>query len=206
MTGPGEGLRERKKRATRQALTDAALRLALDQGLEHLTVEEISEAADVSPRTFFNYFSSKEEAILGDDLPRVDRERAAQAVRGSADALDGLSHLAESIAAETGQSRERIRMRRELMERYPALIPRMFAAFGDFEAALAAAVALRDGGSPEDARPQLTAAIAVTALRVAVRRWALGHGDQPLERHVSEMFRLLREELAGPGDGERRPG
>ncbi len=59
------GLRERKKRETRAALTAAALRLALEKGPDNVTVEEISEAADVSVRTFFNYFSHKEHAILG---------------------------------------------------------------------------------------------------------------------------------------------
>ena len=59
------GRRERKKLATRQALQDAALRLVADRGLEQVTVEDVSEAADVATRTFFNYFSSKEEALLG---------------------------------------------------------------------------------------------------------------------------------------------
>ena len=65
------GRRERKKLATRQALQDAALRLVADRGLEQVTVEDISEAADVATRTFFNYFSSKEEALLGDAPEKV---------------------------------------------------------------------------------------------------------------------------------------
>lgn len=60
---PPEGLRERKRRATRRALQDAALRLVAEHGLEAVTVEDISRVVDVSSRTFFNYFPTKEDAL-----------------------------------------------------------------------------------------------------------------------------------------------
>ena len=63
MTGPAS-LRERKKRATREALQAAALRLALERGPDNVRVEDIAEAAGVSPRTYNNYFSSREQAIV----------------------------------------------------------------------------------------------------------------------------------------------
>lgn len=59
------GLRERKLRETRHALESATVDLVLELGLEHVTIEQIAERADVSPRTFFNYFGSKEDALLG---------------------------------------------------------------------------------------------------------------------------------------------
>src|SRR5437764_6562794 len=62
VTGPG--LRARKKQATREALREAALRLALEHGPENVRVDDIAEAAGVSPRTYNNYFASREQAIV----------------------------------------------------------------------------------------------------------------------------------------------
>src|SRR5438105_10431788 len=67
---PGGSLRERKKLATRQALGGAAMRLAIERGLDNVLVEDIAAAAGVSPRTFNNYFSSKGEAVAARHLDR----------------------------------------------------------------------------------------------------------------------------------------
>jgi AcrR family transcriptional regulator len=193
------GLRERKKRATRRALHDAALRLALEHGLEHLTAEEISAAADVSVRTFFNYFPGKEQAILGDDLFLIDAGQMTAIMSGTADVLAGLHRVAMAIAADTALRREQVMMRWELMERYPALLPPMSARLEELNKVLASAVAARTGAAPDDAYPQLMAAVVSAAMRIAVRRWTAGHGDHSLEHHVDEVFGLLRDGLAPYG-------
>src|SRR3954452_6247634 len=64
-TSDSGGMRERKKLATREALSAAALRLALEHGPQNVRVDDIAEAAGVSPRTYNNYFSSREQAIVG---------------------------------------------------------------------------------------------------------------------------------------------
>src|SRR5271154_6346541 len=70
------GRRDRKKQATRRALRFAALELVAERGFAHVTVEDISEAADVATRTFFNYFPTKESAVIGADPERIEELQA----------------------------------------------------------------------------------------------------------------------------------
>jgi AcrR family transcriptional regulator len=201
------GLRERKKRATREALHDAALRLTLEHGLEHLTVEEISAAADVSPRTFFNYFPGKEQAIIGDDLFAADAGQVSEIMAGAPSVLDGMQAVAVDLAAAVATRREQVRLRWQVITRYPALITAMFARLEEFNTIVACAVAARLGCAPDDTYPQLMAAMTTTGIRVAVQRWTTGHRDEPLERHMAEVFGLLKGELAvvhGINEGPRK--
>ena len=83
-----------------------------------------------------------------------------------------------------------------MITRYPALITAMFARLGEFTTVVASAVAARLGQAPDDAYPQLMAAMTTTGIRVAVQRWTTGPGDDPLERHMAEVFGLLKGEFA----------
>lgn len=193
----------RKKRATRRALHDAALRLATERGIEHVTVEEISAAANVSARTFFNYFPSKEQAVIGDVIT-FDAEQMTSIVKSADTVLDGLREVALGVAGYTETEREHVLMRWELVERHPALLPAMMGRIMEFEQILAGAVAARTGLGEDDAYPQVGAALTGTALRISVRRWVKGHGGHPLEHHVNEVFALLGSAL--PETGQRGEG
>jgi AcrR family transcriptional regulator len=116
----GATLRERKKQQTRRAIHLAALRLIDEHGLEQTTVEQICRDADVSPRTFFNYFPSKSAAAL--ELPETVISTEAQDAFRDADddTLVGALCDALSGSAELGAERERIK---ELMLRRPELMP-----------------------------------------------------------------------------------
>jgi AcrR family transcriptional regulator len=201
---PGSGgLRERKKRATRRALSGAALRLALERGLDHLTVEEISEAVGVSSRTFFNYFASKEEALLGDS-PLLTGELPVRSLVLEADSvLDGLHRVI--VAAVRAESPDELRLWHELMERHPVLVPRLFARLETFQQTLASAVAERTGADLAGPYPQLMAAVAFAAMQTAMRTWQAGRGDRPFEQHVDEVFGLLKN-TRDPESGDRAGG
>ncbi|MFD7659807.1 TetR/AcrR family transcriptional regulator, partial [Actinosynnema sp. NPDC059797] len=119
----GEGLRDRKKRQTREALSRAAVALVAERGLDGVTVEDISAAADVSPRTFFNYFAGKEEAVLAPDPEAGPRLRAgvlAQPAGLSAAEAVREALLAE-VAAELDEDRDSWTRRMCVVQQHPVL-------------------------------------------------------------------------------------
>ncbi|MBP2336245.1 TetR/AcrR family transcriptional regulator [Saccharothrix coeruleofusca] len=186
---PGEGLRDRKKRRTRAALARAAVLLAAERGLDHVTVDDISAAAGVSPRTFFNYFAGKEEAVIGPDpdaAARIAARIAAQPEDRSAAVVVRDTLLAE-IADELADDPELCLLRIKVVHQHPALLTRLFAAGEETEQHMVAAVAARCGLSPHDIYPHLLAAAAGAAFRVAMTRWASPEGRRDPAR-LAELF------------------
>ena len=94
----GAGLRERKKLATKHALALTAMQLAVQRGLENVRVEDITDAVNVSRRTFTNYFSCKEEAIASLNTARFTQ--AVEALRGRPAGEPLKDSLAEVFAGE----------------------------------------------------------------------------------------------------------
>lgn len=115
------GLRERKKQETRTALRRAALDLALRDGYDAVTVDAIAEAANVSPRTFRNYFSSKEDAVLS-LLAEVEQRHADTFLDRPLDEplLDSLEAAAID-ALQSGPDAERAMTATRLIAEHPAL-------------------------------------------------------------------------------------
>jgi AcrR family transcriptional regulator len=162
-------LRERKKQATREALGAAALRLALERGPEHVRVDDIAEAAGVSPRTYNNYFSSREQAIVA----AVTAERASQ-VAAAVTARPADASLADAVIdAVVGQYSDPGDHARDVLlmiTTSPALRACYVDTVATIEEPLADAIAARCQGV-DRLTAQVLAASVGAAARLALRQW-----------------------------------
>ncbi|MER5746383.1 TetR family transcriptional regulator [Streptomyces sp. NPDC002225] len=190
---PSLGLRERKKRATRRALADTALRMAAERGIDEVTVEAVTDAVGVSVRTFFNYFPCLEEAIT---RPlQEDAERVCRAVLTAPSDFTVLQALREAIAQELAhieEDHERWELQMAVVRKSPSLLPRFLAAQGADERALVAVVAERLGQDPEsDLRPRLVAHVAIAAVRASVELWVASGRTRTFQSIYHEAFTAL---------------
>jgi len=192
MSAPAStSLRERKKLETHRAISHAARSLVRDRGLDRVTVDDIAEAANVSPRTFFNYFSCKEEALVGID-PGVLRELADELRSRPGDE----SPVAALRAVLVGDSEPQAMVQRwelvnELVREYPALTPRHLATLAEFEAALTEALAERLGVGGDDPQPVLLVTSMMASLRAAARWWLESDRSTSLDDVIDQACALF---------------
>jgi AcrR family transcriptional regulator len=197
------GLRERKRLATRRAIQFAVLELVADRGLDHVTVDEASRIADVSPRTFFNYFASKEEALLGDPPVLPDEARIEAFVHGGASGslLDGLTEVIIGSGEKSMEDIEMLHLRHGLLKQYPQLFAMRMATMRKFEDGVAAIVARRlVEDQPELAadpqlqqqKAKLVTLVAFAAMRHAWSCWGTGEPASTLADRLRESFGELK--------------
>jgi AcrR family transcriptional regulator len=170
MTETSVGRRDRKRAATHQSLRAAALRLGAERGVQHVTVEEIANEADVSVRTFYDHFASKQDAVIGFDEWRI-------------------AHLREALRARPAHESPRVALRAVLRELLvessaewplrmravagdPTMLPHMFASFVGYERAIVEVIAERTGLDPTlDLYPTLLTTVASGAFRATMTVW-----------------------------------
>ncbi|GAA4554978.1 TetR/AcrR family transcriptional regulator [Planotetraspora kaengkrachanensis] len=209
MSGAEEGLRERKKRETRQRIADIAMGLFLQRGFDNVTVAEVARAADVSVNTVFNYFTTKEDLFLDrsdevESLPRkVIEERrpgetAVQALRRDFfDALDtgdwryGMHEGSDMFARRVRES--------------PSLSARLVLLDYNREEQFAKALADATDADPDDLTPWLVASQMNATLRTLSRRFTMrqmagedtGRVLEDIRLDARQAFELLEN---GVGD------
>ena len=190
-SGLEPGLRERKKLQTRQAIHQAALQLIDEQGLEATTIDQICAAADVSTRTFFNYFPSKAAAIL--QLPDATispdvRERFLAARGGLVRAL------CDVVGSSSDAGPDRVRLKK-LIANHPELLTIVMGMMTDRRAQFVALASERASSAEQ-------ADLAVTLVMAAFGRLMHEQGDTDVPlvsrlRHmIDQMSSTLEEQLA----------
>jgi AcrR family transcriptional regulator len=191
------GLRERKKIATRRALSEAAMRLAIERGLDNVLVEDIAEAAGVSARTFNNYFASKYEAICALSFDRSMRIGTALRERPAGEPL--WTAITSAVMSEFGNADQALDP--DLMAGIrlviwtPALRGESLRVQAMTQYALAEAIAMRSGARRAGPMfPRILAGAVMTAVNAALHQWI--ESDPPIA-----MAPLIRQALQELADG-----
>ena len=201
-TGPTglTGLRERKKAQTRTALASAAMRLALERGVENVTADAIAEAADVSPRTFRNYFSGKEEAIVAELVDGMGYIADGLRARPPGEPLwESLGHALMFSAFLPPEQLEQLAVKVRMVMASKALLGSQLAIFERLGEQLTAVIAERTGtDASSDLYPRLTGVVAANALRLAVFMWLESEGESDLAELTADALAQLRAGLPEP--------
>lgn len=193
--GPRDCLRQRQLDATREAIQVAAIDLVADRGFSSVSVQHISEAAGVSPRTFFNHFRSKDEALVPDIPDFTADQRRAFLEATDVDLLTALERLLADHAAqhlEHPSPGGAPYVAARLAQTSPDLLPRMLSVFEAFKHRVAELVAQRTGRDPEDLSCVVAADVALATTRAAMNQWCRDAERHDLPTAVHDAFSTLR--------------
>ncbi|MGW0896491.1 TetR/AcrR family transcriptional regulator [Streptomyces goshikiensis] len=200
---PAAGLRERKKRRTRDALLRAALLMFVSQGYDKTTVDEITDAVDVSQRTFFRYFANKEEvAFAVQDLVESHFVAALRARPGSEGPLEAMRNAVLASWDTIGEAISEVvpvdlYMRTyRLIESTPALLAVHLRRSTELEERISLLIAAREGLDVDaDPRPRVAVAAFSGVMRVTGRLW--GQGEDASVAAIRRMTEAYLDQI-GP--------
>jgi AcrR family transcriptional regulator len=191
-----------KRDRTRRRMEKAAVRLALENGIDNVTVDQICAASDVSARTFFNYFGSKEAALVGREKPQPSAEAIERFIAGDGPILNDFMKFIMDAAMSAEPDLELIKDRRALMHDHPELASLVFARNAgarDMYAAIALERIRREmpDASEEDLRDEALVAVGVLmgVVHVVGNRWIESGGtadtDDLVDRALERLTRLI---------------
>lgn len=193
-----EGLRERKRRQTRERIAQAALKLFLEQGFEATTIDQIAEAADVSKRGFFDYFPAKEDVVAAWQDEFAESLLAAVAGRPAKEPMAKVVEeaLISTIVAAINPQTLAIG---KLIHGTPALRARDHLKYAKLEQKLVEALTARHKGKGNELRIRLLAMSTIGALRIAGQTWDPQKLMTRSPAHIRKLARTLWSTLGDLG-------
>lgn len=208
MTAREPGRRELNKRARRGAIIDAAQRLVREHGYDAVSTGRIAAEAGVSPRTFFNYFESKDQAVIGiSPALRLDPEVSGRFREGgpSGHLLTDLGLLLGGILDQLGDDPARVMTAIELVRREPTLLQHHQDAVERHRNELLDMFEARRAAVPGTPHPDTLLALTGALAQATTLAWARSGGTDPIRTHLDRAAADLRLALAGPGESSPRP-
>jgi AcrR family transcriptional regulator len=185
------GLRERKRQQTRERLTRVAMALFIDRGFEATTLDDIAAAADISRRSFFHYFASKEDVVFAWQEESTAALMAAVAARPADESMLAAAENAISSMIRQLDPGEAMAMA-QLKRDNPALQARDQVKYEKLERALAEALGKRAGHKTERLQARLVAMIATGAMRIGGELWAAEGAREKPEALAKRTFAAIR--------------
>ena len=201
------GLRERKRMQAMRRIQEAAVDLFDERGFENVTIEQIAEAAEVSPSSVYRYFGTKEQVVLRDEYEPQFFE-AVEAELVSHPPVEALRRALSQIMTDYFSRDEELARRRT---RYFLEEPSLRAAWTEqvdqFVRAVADALARVAGRRSDELEVQVIASVLVWSLAAAVRHWHAGSYATPLEEEIERALAVVESglQLNGREAASRRP-
>jgi AcrR family transcriptional regulator len=187
------GLRERKKARTRAAIREHALRLIREQGYHATTVEQIAEAAEVSPSTFFRYFPTKEDVVLQDDMDVAGLQAFEAQPAGLSPIAAYRAATMQTFRSLAPEELDRFRETTQLTLTVPEVRARAVDELARSIEVVAASIARRAGRSPDDPAARNVAGALIGVVLAATLPWA----DQPATDMLERIDAALAHLEAG---------
>ncbi|MET0885323.1 MAG: TetR family transcriptional regulator [Mycetocola sp.] len=201
--------RERRMAQTAARLTSVARRLTAERGLNGFTVEEVCDEVDVSRRTFFNYFPTKDDAVLGvdpgEEVGKFSEDFLARGSRGWEIVIDDLVDLVIEHFESTGHDHKPHAEFHAALDREPRLLLRFLGATREREKQAVALVASREGVAADDPRAVAVVGVLSTLLKHAGEHYLARPGTDDISTFLRAQLAALRVVMAAPSSSRKAP-
>jgi AcrR family transcriptional regulator len=199
------GLRARKRAQTRDEIIDAALTLFEQKGFDGATIDDVAAAADVSPRTVFRYFATKEDLVFfGQDEENRRILAMLRSVPRGNDAIGAIMRVTRTILLESSPSSEQLMRSQRLVHATPSLRVYEGKMRREIERIVAGALVPARPTRAETLRGRMMAAVYVAALDAAMSSWMEAGARGTPVRELDEVDAVVRRAFPARKTGPRR--